>query len=184
MPHRKAPLLVAAVILAVLLPRAGFCGDDAADLAKKLADGDAGAEKALRDLGAKAIPALRDVKPEKDEALSRVRNTLTDIALDTAKIDPADAGLLHELGREEGKGKRYANAERLYRRAGQLYDKLKDDADTRRDRAKEQQYEEKRRICDRMKDKAGHKLKGQSHTGVNLGFVRIGKDHDLSDDWE
>jgi hypothetical protein len=179
--------LAAAIALSPLQVRAADA-KEAAELAKKVAEGDAAerdsAERKLRDMGKDAVQPLRDIKTDKEEATTRVRTLLTDIAIDVAKIDAADAGTLHEIAREEGKGKRYSNAERAYRRAEQLFDKLKDDADTRRDKVKEQTYEDKRRICDRMKDKAARKLKGQTHTGVNLGFVRVGKDHDNSDDWE
>jgi len=161
---------------------------EAADLVKKLIDGDASdrdsADIKLHKLGKPAIPALRDAKPEKEDAVSRVRNTLVDIAIDTAEIVEADADLLHELAREEGKGKRYGNCERLYRVAEQKFEVLKEIAGKKKDKASEKELSEKRKICDRMKDKAGHKLKGDNHTGVNLGFVKIGKDHDMSDEWE
>jgi hypothetical protein len=171
-------------------PRAGCAAEskDAAALVTALASGESAdrdkAESALRDMGAPALQALRDVKPEKEEAVTRVRGVLTDIALDAAKVTPTDAGMLHEIAREEGKGKRYGNAERLYRRAEQLYEKLKSDADDRKDGVKSREYKDKRDVCDRMKDKAGNKLKGRKHTGLNLGFVRVGAEHDLSDEWE
>jgi len=179
--------LVSAVLGGTRLVR---CADnkEAVDLAAKLCEGEAAeqaaAEKKLRELGAAAIPALRGAKPEKDEALSRVRNVLADMVLEAAKVDPADAVMVHEIAREEGKGKRYTNAERLYRRAQKLYEKLKDDAGDRKDRVKEREYKEKEQLCERMKDKAGRKLKGETHTGLNLGFVRIGVEHDMSDEWE
>jgi hypothetical protein len=160
-------LVLLAVSLAALLPRGSWSADgkEAADLAAELATGESAArdnaEKKLRDLGAAAIPALR-----------------------AAKVDPADAAMLHEIARDEGKGKRYSNAERLYRRAQKLFERLKDDAGDRGDRAKKREFDEKAELCDRMKDKAGRKLKGESHTGVNLGFVRLGVEHDMSDDWE
>src|SRR5437879_1066737 len=88
-------------------------------LVKKLEEGDEGAEKKLRDLGREAIPALREAKPEKEAAEHRVRNLLTDLAVETSKIDVADATMVHEIARNEGKAKRYVNAERLYRRAYQ-----------------------------------------------------------------
>ncbi len=186
MRHLTLTALMAVAVLAATSLRAA--DEDAKELARKLGDGSAAerdeAEQKIRKLGVAAIPALRDAKPEKEEGLSRVRNTLTDMALDASKMVPEDAALLHELAREEGKGKRYTNSERLYRRAEQLYDQLKDDADRRKDKTKEKEYSDKRRVCDRMKDKAGHKAKGDSHTGVNLGFVRVGKDHDMSDEWE
>jgi hypothetical protein len=182
---------LSAVVVAMtlcLIVRAEDVKIDYADLAKKLADGNAAdrdeAESKLRKAGRAAIPALRDAKPEKEDAVARVRNTLVDIAIDVAKIEPEDAALLHDLAREEGNGKRYGNAERLYRNAEVTYDQLKDIADKKKDKEKEKDYAAKQRICDRMKDKAGHKLKGDGHTGVNLGFVRVGKDHDMSDDWE
>lgn len=153
-------------------------------LVKKFEEGDEGAEKKLRDLGREAIPALREAKPEKESVERRVRNLLTDLAVETSKIDLADATMVHEIARHEGKAKRYANAERLYRRAYQIYDKLKDDADDRKDKAKAREMKEKREICDRMKDKAGHLEKGETHVGVNLGFVKVGKEHDLSNDWD
>jgi hypothetical protein len=186
----KHLLVLLAVLLAALLPSAAWSADgkEAADLATELATGESAArdnaEKKLRDLGAAAIPALRAAKPEKDEAVTRVRNVLTDIALDVAKVDPADAAMLHEIARDEGKGKRYSNAERLYRRAQKLFERLKDDAGDRGDRAKKRDFDEKAELCDRMKDKAGRKLKGETHTGVNLGFVRLGVEHDNSDEWE
>lgn len=158
---------------------------DTAELAKKYAEsGDSDAAKELRTQGAAAIQALRDVKADKEEGTTRVRNLLTEIVLDTSKIDPDNVRVLHEVAREEGKGKRYTNAEKLYQRGEQVFDALKDDADKRKDKAKSKEFAEKQKICDRMKDKAGHKAKGNSHTGVNLGFVRVGKDHDMSDDWE
>jgi hypothetical protein len=161
---------------------------DYAALVKNLAEGSASdrdsADSKLRKGGREAIAALRDAKPEKEDAVDRVRNLLADLAIDTAKIEPEDAEMLHQLAKEEGKGKRYGNAERLYRNAEITYDKLKEIADKKKQKDKEKEYSEKQRICDRMKDKAGHKLKGDAHTGVNLGFVRVGKDHDMSDDWE
>jgi hypothetical protein len=181
-------LTMFAVIAVLALGTSQARAAEGADLVKKVAEGDAAerdsAERKLRDMGAGAIQPLRDAKTDKEEATTRVRNLLADIVIDTAKIDPADAGVVHEVAREEGKGKRYANAERLYRRAEQLFDKLKDDADTRKDKVKEQTYEDKRKICDRMKDKAARKVKGQTHTGVNLGFVRVGKEHDNTEEWE
>jgi len=183
-------LLVAALSL-VLVASAAVAADkkdEAAELVKKLSEGTAAerddAERALRKMGAAAITALRDAKVEKEEAITRVRNTLTDLVLDTSKIVPEDATLVHEIAREEGKGKRYNNAERLYRRAEKIYDKLKEDADDQKERAKAREYADKREVCDRMKDKAGHKARGETGTGVNLGLVRIGTQHDLSDDWE
>jgi len=179
---------IAFAALTLLVCRPALGADDAAEHVKKLVEGDAGerdkAEKKLREIGASAITALRDAKSEKEEVFTRARNVLTDITLETAKIDPADASMTHEIAREEGKGKRYANAERLYRRAEQLFSKLKSDSNERKDRSKELTYEEKRKICDRMKDKAARKVKGQTHTGVNLGFVKVGKEHDNSDEWE
>jgi hypothetical protein len=181
--------LFVSVIIA-LLPAAALCAEDtaAADAAKKLA-GDHAAQRdegaaELRKLGAAAIPVLRETKPEDEDKLKRVRDLLTDLATEHAKIVPEDAAMLHELGREEGRGKRYANAERLYKRAEDLYKQLEDDAGRRKDREKKSAYGEKKKLCDRMKDKAGHKVRGDVHTGINLGIVRVGKDHDMSDDWE
>jgi hypothetical protein len=190
MLRSTAALLLVLSLAAAVSPRPGRCADskEAADLVAQLATGDAAgrdaAEKKLREIGAAAIPALRDAKPDKEDAATRVRGVLTDIALDTAKVDPADAAMVHEIAREEGKGKRYANAERLYRRAEQLYEKLKDDAGDRKDRVKQAEYKEKSKVCDRMKDKAERKVKGSTHTGLNLGFVRVGVEHDMSDEWE
>jgi hypothetical protein len=113
-----------------------------------------------------------------------VRDVLTDIATESARVLPEDAAILHELGREEGKGKRYGNAERLYKRAEDIYKSLEDDARRKKDTAKKQEFGDKKRICDSMKDKAGHKARGDAHTGLDLGIVRIGKEHDMSDDWE
>jgi hypothetical protein len=186
----KHALLLLILSSAMLLPRGSWSADnkEAAALAEQLATGESSArdtaEKKLRDLGAAAIPALRAAKPEKDEAVTRVRNVLTDITLDAAKVDPSDAAMLHEIARDEGKGKRYSNAERLYRRAQKLFERLKDDAGDRGDKAKKRDFDEKAELCDRMKDKAGRKLKGETHTGVNLGFVRLGVEHDNSDDLE
>jgi hypothetical protein len=172
-------------MLAVLTLCAGTFAADLSAAAKKFADtGDAGASSELRSGGASSIQPLREVKAEKEEGTTRVRNLLTDIILENARIEPDSARTLHEVAREEGKGKRYTNAERLYKRGEQLYDALKEDSDKRKDKAKSKEYSEKQKICDRMKDKAGHKAKGDGHTGVNLGFVRVGKDHDMSDDWE
>jgi hypothetical protein len=166
----------------------GADSKQAADLVAQLCSADsdeqAAAKKKLRELGSAAIAALREAKPEKDEALARVRLLLTEIALDAACTDPADAALLHQLAREEGDAKRYANTERLYAKADKLYEKLKDDAASRGDRVKEREYKEKEQICNRMKDKAARKLKGDSHSGLNLGFMRIGGEHDMSDEWE
>ena len=184
-------VLFPVVVFAALAGARPVCGGDtkeAADLVARLCSGDtaeqATAEKRLRELGVAAIPPLRDAKPEKDETLARARRVLTDIALDAARTDPADAALVHEVAREEGKGKRYSNAERLYAKAQKLYEKLKDDAGDRKDRIKEREYKDKEQVCERMKDKANRKLKGESHTGLNLGFVRIGVEHDMSDEWE
>lgn len=172
-------------LLAAVTLCAGAIAADLPAAAKKYADtGDAGSATELRAGGAASIQPLREVKAEKDEGTARVRSLLTDIVLETTKIDPDSARTLHDIAREEGKGKRYTNAERLYKRGEELYDALKDDSDKRKDKAKSKEYAEKQKICDRMKDKAGHKAKGDSHTGVNLGFVRVGKDHDMSDEWE
>ncbi|MCY3021805.1 MAG: hypothetical protein NTW87_22570 [Planctomycetota bacterium] len=190
MSRRTVLLLLVLVSAVAVFPRGARCADktDAAEQLARLIGGDAAerdiAERKLRDMGAVAIPALREAKPEKDEATTRVRGVLTDIALEVAKIDPADAAMLHEIAREEGKGKRHANAERLYKRAQKLYEKLKDDAGDRKDRVKEQEYKEKEKVCERMKDKAERKVKGESHTGLNLGIVRIGVQHDMSEEWE
>jgi hypothetical protein len=174
-----------AMALAVLSVSVSMLAADSAAMAKQYAEsGDSGAEKELRGQGTAAVPALREIKPDGDTATARVRNLLTDILLENTKIDPDGARVMHEVAREEGIGKRYTNAERLYRRCEQLYDTLKDDADSRKDKIKSKEYSDKQRVCDRMKDKAGHKAKGEAHTGLNLGFVRVGKDHDMSDDWE
>ena len=185
----RSSLLISGFAL-LLCSAPGFCADDtaAADAAQKLV-GDHAAQReeaaaALRKLGAGAIPVLRETKPEDEDKLKRVRDLLTDIATEHAKIVPEDAAMLHELGRDEGRGKRYANAERLYKRAEDLYKQLEDDAGRRKDREKKSAFAEKRKLCDRMKDKAGHKVRGDTHTGINLGIVRVGKDHDMSDDWE
>ena len=160
---------------------------DAEMLVKSLASAESterdNAERKLRGMGQAAIKALRDT-PLEEDAAGRAGNILTDVAIETAKIDPLDAELLHEIARQEGKGRRYTNAERLYRRAEELFDQLKDDADNRRDNIKKNEYNDKRKLCDRMKDKAGHKANGSSHSGIDLGFVRVGRNNDMSDVWE
>ncbi|HYF50305.1 MAG TPA: hypothetical protein VEJ63_12920 [Planctomycetota bacterium] len=185
---RYAFVCLVVTLAAAISLRAAEGNTEAADLVKKLIDGDAterdSADIKLRKLGKGAVPALRDAKTEKEDALNRVRNTLVDIAIDSSDVTEADANLLHELAREEGKGKRYGNCERLYRVAEQKFDMLKDIADKKKDKAKEKEFSDKQKICDRMKDKAGHKLKGDTHTGVNLGFMKIGKEHNMSDEWE
>ncbi|HEY3320760.1 MAG TPA: hypothetical protein VGP72_09880 [Planctomycetota bacterium] len=140
------------------------------------------AARKLRVLGAAALPALREAKPDKDDAYRRVRDLLTAIAADAAKVEAADATSLHDLAREEALAHRYANAEKLYRRAHQIYSKLKEDADERKDKVKTQRYKDARDVCEKMKDKAARKAKGDKG-GYNLGFIRVGQ-QDNSDDWE
>ena len=187
---RNHPFFLPVIFAALVCARTSCAAEnkEAVDLAARLAGGGpserSDAEEKLRALGAAAIPALRDAKPQNGEDLARVRNVLAGIVLEVVKVDPGDAALAHEIAREEGVAKRYGNAARLYQRAQKLYEKLKDDAGDRKDRVKERQYKENQQVCERMKEKANRKLKGESHGGLNLGIVRIGGDRDTSDNWE
>jgi len=141
-------------------------------------------DRELRDLGMIAVPALRKVKSEDEKTQNLLRELVVDILAENSQADPEDAQIVRDVAREEGKAKRYSNAERLYGRARKLYDDLKSDAGERKDRIKEQEYREFRDVCEKMKDKANHKATGNSGKNVDLGFVHIGTKHDMSDEWE
>ena len=192
--HRFVRVLSPVVILAC-----ACAGLRAADLSeeetkkaeaalKQLDDADAATraagETVLRALGVKVTPLLSKAKVENSEGHVRLRTILVDLTVSAARIDATDANTLGQLGREEALAKRWTNAGRSYRRAEQIYEKLKDDADDRKQKDKEKEYDDLAEKMDKRADKAEHLAKGETGKGVNLGFIKIGVDHDLKDeDW-
>ena len=145
----------------------------------------AAAEAELRKQGLEAVPALRDLKLEgKEEGFARVRRLLADILAGASRLIEPDAKMVHDVAREEALGRRYANAKKLYQRAQELYDQLKDDAGRRQDRLKKEEYRNLMELCEKMRDKAERKERNEGRSGLNLGFVHIGPEHDMSYEWE
>ena len=142
----------------------------------------AAAETELRGMGARVLPVLIRSKVEREDGNLRLRAIIVDLALDTSKVSEADARTLMEVARTEALAKRYSAAERCYRRAEKIYDRLKDDAGDRKDKVKKHEFDEQGKKADRRADRAGHLAQGDTHKGLNLGFVKIGKDLDLRDD--
>jgi hypothetical protein len=160
----------------------------AEQLVKQLDTADANqraqAEADLRRLGEGVIPVLSRSQVANEEGHVRLRTTLVDLSVDSSRIDPADANKLMLLGREEALAKRFFLATRCYRRAEKIYDRLKDDADDRKDRAKEREYADLQDKAEKRADKADRLARGEKFTGLNLGIVRVGVEHDNSDqDW-
>lgn len=160
-----------------------------AALVEQLSDDDMtkrdAAERELRLAGKEAVPLLKVAHPEKADALRRVRSLLVQLTVAGSGIDEKSANELMVLGRDEALAKRWGNAKRCYRRAEKIYDKLKDDADDRKDRAAEQRFKGLQKTADRRADRAGHLEKGRGFSGLNLGIVKIGVKHDIEnqDDW-
>jgi hypothetical protein len=158
------------------------------ELVKQLGDADAAraaaAETELRNLGAKALPALSKATVAGEGATTRLRTIVVDLTVDSARIDPTDANTLSLVGREEALAKRWPLAAKCYRRAEKLYDRLADDAGDRKEKAKKREYEDLRDKAEKRADKAERLAKGEKFTGLNLGIVRVGVEHDNTDaDW-
>jgi hypothetical protein len=143
------------------------------------------AERALRKVGKDAIPALKAAKPEKEDALMRVRALLSDLSVEHSGVNEESAGVLMALGREEALAKRWGNAKQCYRRAEKIYDRLKEDADDKKNREEKKRFSDLQTTADRRADRAGHLEKGRGFSGLNLGFVRVGVQHDVDnqEDW-
>jgi hypothetical protein len=158
------------------------------DLVKQLGDPDAAqaaaAETELRRMGAKVTPVLSKATLPGEGATLRLRTILVDLTVDASRIDPTDANALMLLGRDEALGKRWVLAAKCYRRAEKVYERLKDDAGDRKDKAKKQEYDDLRDKAEKRADKAERLSKGEKFTGLNLGIVRVGVEHDNTDaDW-
>lgn len=123
----------------------------------------AAAEEKLRGMGPKIVPALTGAKVANEEGQARLRTVLADFVVEKARIDPVDANLVMQIAKEEAVAKRYGNAAKCYRRAEKLYEKLKDDAGDRKDKAKKEEYSELEGKADRLKDKADALAKGDGH---------------------
>mgnify|MGYP000271246410 CR=1 FL=1 len=150
-----------------------------ADPAKRAA-----AETELRSMGPKVAPVLSKSTVPNEAGQVRLRAILVDLSVDSSRIDPTDAGTLMQLGREEALAKRYDNAHRCYRRAEKIYDRLKDDADDMKDKVKRTEYRDREQTAKKRADKAERLAKGHGFSGLNLGVVKIGVEHDNSDqDW-
>lgn len=157
-------------------------------LVKQMDDNDptqrAAAETELRRMGPEVIPVLARAQAANPEGLLRLRTILTDVSVDASRIDPTDANNLMVLAREEALSKRYLLAAKCYGRAERIYGRLKDDADDRRDRPKEREYAELQAKAGERARRAERIAKGEKFTGLNLGIVRVGVEHDTSDqDW-
>jgi hypothetical protein len=160
----------------------------AQELIQQLGDSDsakrAAAETELRRFGAAVLPALQSAKVDNEAGQLRLRTILVDLTVDGSRIDAADGNTLTLLGREEALAKRYWTAAKCYRRAEKIYDRLKDDADDRHDKIKEREYKDLRDRAENRANRAEHLAKGERFTGVNLGIVKIGVEHNAGDqDW-
>lgn len=150
-----------------------------ADPAKRAAS-----ETELRAMGPKVTPVLVKSTVPNEAGQIRLRAIVVDLSVDSSRIDPTDAGMLMQVGREEALAKRYDAAHRCYRRAEKIYDKLKDDADDMKDKLKEADYSDRERTAKKRADKAERLAKGHGFSGLNLGVVKIGVEHDNTDqDW-
>jgi hypothetical protein len=160
----------------------------AEQLVQALGDTDPGkraaAETELRTMGPKVTPVLAKSTVANEAGQIRLRAILVDMSVDSSRIDPADAATLMQIGREEALAKRFDTAHRCYRRAEKIYDKLKDDAGDMKDKVKQAEYRDQEDKAKKRADKAERLAKGQGFSGLNLGVVRIGVEHDNSDqDW-
>jgi hypothetical protein len=160
----------------------------AEQLVQALGDADAGkraaAETELRAMGPKVAPVLAKSTVANEAGQIRLRAILVDMSIDSSRIDPTDAGNLMQIGREEALAKRYDTASRCYRRSEKIYDKLKDDAGDMKDKVKQAEYRDQESKAKKRADKAERLAKGQGFSGLNLGVVKIGVEHDNSDqDW-
>lgn len=160
----------------------------AEQLVQTLGDTDPGrraaAETELRAMGPKVTPVLAKSTVANAEGQIRLRAILVDMSVDSSRIDPTDAATLMQIGREEALAKRYDTAHRCYRRAEKIYDKLKDDADDMKDKIKETEYADQENKAKKRADKAERLAKGHGFSGLNLGVVKIGVEHDNTDqDW-
>ncbi|MBE7466668.1 MAG: hypothetical protein HS116_24625 [Planctomycetes bacterium] len=151
---------------------------DSADAAQRAA-----AETALRNLGEKALPALRTAKIANEEGQVRMRTVLMDLSVKHAKIDATEADTLMQLAREEALAKRYANAEKGYDRAQGLYEKLEDDADDRKEKEKQKEFDEKKDRAHKLKEKAERLAKGQEHKVSHWGPIPTIKKVEDDGDW-
>jgi hypothetical protein len=185
---RPACRIGAALALLCLLAGSARGAQDAQALIKKYIESAPAdrerEEKKLRNLGMEAVPPLREFKTGDEKALELLQGLIVEILMESSRADPEDAQIVHAVAREAGKAKRYATAERLYGRARKLYEELRKDAADRKDKIKDQEYKELRDVCEKMHDKAGRKDRGDDGKGVNLGVIRIGTKHDMTDDWD
>jgi len=143
----------------------------------------AAAETELRRLGPASVPALTKATLKNAEGQARLRTVLADFVVDSAKIDATDANLLMQIAREEALAKRYGNAGKCYRRAEKLYEKLKDDADDKKDKVKEHEYSALEEKADRCKDKADALAKGDGHKVGHWGPLPTLKKVEDDGDW-
>ena len=159
----------------------------AEDALKRLDTDDVGqrtaAESDLRGMGAKILPVLSKSKLNNDAARVRVREMVVDMTIESSKITKEDGNMVAQVAREEALSKRYASAGKCYRRAQQIYQGLKDDARSRKDKVSKQEFEDLEKRNDKRADKAELLAKGGTErTGLNLGIVHIGSEKNASDD--
>ena len=192
MPAKRTAVLLAALLCVGMGLRAAELNDverqRAQQLVQMLGETDpakrAAAETELRTMGPKVKPVLATAKVANEAGQTRLRAILVDLTVDSSGINPTDAAALMQLAREEALSKRYDTAHRCYRRAEKIYDKLKDDADDMKDKVKETEYRDLEDKAKRRAKKADRLAKGKSFSGLNLGVVKIGVEHDNSDqDW-
>lgn len=191
-PAKRTMVFLAALVCLGWSLRAAELTDverqQAEQLVQMLGDTDpakrAAAETELRQMGPKVLPVLSQATVPNETGQIRLRAIVVDMAVDHSRIDPGDAANLMQIGREEALAKRYDTAHRCYRRAEKIYDKLKDDADDMKDKVKETEYRDLQDKAEKRADKAERLAKGRSFSGLNLGVVKIGVEHDNNDqDW-
>ena len=141
------------------------------------------AESDLRSMGGKVLPVLSKAKLSRDAAQVRVREILVDLTIETAPVTREGANTVMQTARDEALAKRYLNASKCYRRGEKMYQRLKDDAGDRKDKAAKKEYQELEQKADKRADKADTLAAGGTERkGLNLGFVHVGTEKNVNDD--
>ena len=157
------------------------------DAVKRLDTDDAAqrsaAESDLRGMGAKILPVLSKAKPSRDAAHVRIREIVVDLTLESSPVTREGATTVMSVARDEALAKRYMNASKCYRRGEKMYQRLKDDAGDRKDKASKKEYEELEKKADKRADKADVLAAGGTERkGLHVGFVHIGSEKNVEDD--
>ncbi|MCZ7644926.1 MAG: hypothetical protein M5U26_06530 [Planctomycetota bacterium] len=174
-PMRFAKLLTLSLALALLAPALRAEESAAEKALKQLDSADAAqraaAETELRRLGKEALPALRTAKLQNEEAQVRLRDVLMDLQIEHAAIDETDANTVMQLSREEALAKRYSNAAKGYKRAQELYKRLEDDADDKKNKDKQKEFDGLKDKAEERRKKAERLAKGQGHKVSHWGPI-------------